>query len=811
MKPPPRYLAVLISLMGLGVPWPEVAFGQGQPGFSSSAVGVDAKDEAIRNVLGLQETPKNHEAARMIFRSKEKTKQRSRANLPTANRSEEVEWDRTVLGLEPRKSAISANASPPTRLREAVQAEQLARIRSILGFEARDDIASVHLAQRVDRAKEVLSRPAVASASTPGQQIKREPMPASSASSLEPVEVSADAPQLLSPIPIPTGEMIVAAIFGDGSAPKTPKRFRDEPLPMLADEFASKARRQDRRLPQLMLVPSTLSDEGEPSIEVLSGTPIEHRADHPDAIALATPSELTADYLDPLMPLLRTLRLASNQEDAANASMEIDLPISVVPGAPIVSEAANDEFVELPTANIDERKPYSPLVPLALKDPVSDESEAPVIALLRRIELPQKPILSTPSSQEALVESPEAVDIQIATRDESVQPDVDAGAVLKHQFIAEIALDEPWIPTPLRVAGLATTESDIPPLPPGFPPQALQAKLQYPATNTRDLPQLNKSLSARFDIFDPGMAAPISAETHELVTLREALSAWFDIFDPRMIAPRGVKLPIEDRLAARSTSDTESVAFDIFDGALLAHPDSGALFTTPVGLVRAQTLPNLATAPIDLRLNMMDSTGAPHIAASVPAESTIEEAMARRALATSASTVSREVLHESANGSSSERASVAAIAEPDEVRTNPLQGELISLNASELDQMRGGFETPTGLKISFGIERAVYINGNLVTTTSLNVSDLSKLSAGAAQAAGLSGASLGLIQNGPGNTFAPGQIAASSVATVIQNTLNDQKIQGVTLINATVNSLDLIRRSNVQSSILNGLTDSIRR
>lgn len=125
--------------------------------------------------------------------------------------------------------------------------------------------------------------------------------------------------------------------------------------------------------------------------------------------------------------------------------------------------------------------------------------------------------------------------------------------------------------------------------------------------------------------------------------------------------------------------------------------------------------------------------------------------------------------------------------------------------------MRGGFETPTGLKISFGIERAVYINGNLVTTTSLNVSDLSKLSAGAAQAAGLSGASLGLIQNGPGNTFAPGQIAASSVATVIQNTLNDQKIQGVTLINATVNSLDLIRRANVQSSILNGLTDSIRR
>ncbi len=622
-------------------------------------------------------------------------------------------------------------------------------------------------------------------------------------------------------MPAPTGEMIVAAIFGDGSAPKNPKHFRDEPLPMLADEFASNVRRQDRRLPLLMLVPSRLGDEGEPSTEPLSSDSVEHRGDHPNAIALATPSELTADYLDPLMPLLRALRMSGNQQDAANASMDGGLAIPDAPSAMIVAEAANDEYVELPTAGVDEREPYSPLAPLAITSRSSHESEAPVIALLTKIELPQKPILSTPSSTEVLVEL--------------VQPDVDAPTVPKQQSSAEIALGELWIPTPLKTAGPASNASDIPLLPPDIRPQLLQAKLQYPATDTRGLSQLNKSLSAQFDIFDPGMPAPISAETHELMALREALSTWFDIFDPRMIAPRAIKQPIEDQVTAGSTSDSEPQTFDIFDGALLAHPDSDALFTAPVGLVRAQTLPKFAIAPIDLRLSRMDSIESPYaqresdetaasriptaiatnpqeqITARVPKESTIEEAMARRTLAASAPIESREVPLESAKGANGTSDFFSAIAESDELRTNPLQGDLVSLSNSKLDQMRGGFETPTGLTISFGIERAVYINGNLVTTTSLNVSDLSKLSAGAAQAAGLSGASLGLIQNGQGNTFAPGQIAASSVATVIQNTLNDQKIQGITLINATVNSLDLIRRSNVQSSILNGLTDSLRR
>ncbi|NOV27106.1 flagellin [Cupriavidus necator] len=46
----------------------------------------------------------------------------------------------------------------------------------------------------------------------------------------------------------------------------------------------------------------------------------------------------------------------------------------------------------------------------------------------------------------------------------------------------------------------------------------------------------------------------------------------------------------------------------------------------------------------------------------------------------------------------------------------------------KLDDMRGGFEMP-GLQVSFGIERAVYINGDLVVATSINIPDVSRITA----------------------------------------------------------------------------------
>ncbi|MDF3885051.1 hypothetical protein [Cupriavidus basilensis] len=46
-----------------------------------------------------------------------------------------------------------------------------------------------------------------------------------------------------------------------------------------------------------------------------------------------------------------------------------------------------------------------------------------------------------------------------------------------------------------------------------------------------------------------------------------------------------------------------------------------------------------------------------------------------------------------------------------------------------LDDLRGGFDVGAGLQVSFGIERAVYINGALVVATSLTIPDVSRITA----------------------------------------------------------------------------------
>lgn len=144
------------------------------------------------------------------------------------------------------------------------------------------------------------------------------------------------------------------------------------------------------------------------------------------------------------------------------------------------------------------------------------------------------------------------------------------------------------------------------------------------------------------------------------------------------------------------------------------------------------------------------------------------------------------------------------------VRGAPWDGEALAMDKARLDTMRGGFTTGEGLKLSFGIERAVYINGNLVTTTSLNVSDLGAATAGRAASATVNG-SLALVQSGSGNTFLPGTVSSTAVGTVIQNTLDNQKIQHVTVVNATVNSMQVLRAMNLQHAVRTAITDSIRR
>ncbi|WP_293605229.1 hypothetical protein [Polaromonas sp. UBA4122] len=97
-----------------------------------------------------------------------------------------------------------------------------------------------------------------------------------------------------------------------------------------------------------------------------------------------------------------------------------------------------------------------------------------------------------------------------------------------------------------------------------------------------------------------------------------------------------------------------------------------------------------------------------------------------------------------------------------------------------LDHMRGGFDFGAGLFVSFGISRAVYINDQLVTTMSLQLGDITKLTPAQAAALGQQIISQTQVaQNGPGNTVEPGPVIVP-LATYIQNTLNNQTIRNQT-------------------------------
>ena len=141
-----------------------------------------------------------------------------------------------------------------------------------------------------------------------------------------------------------------------------------------------------------------------------------------------------------------------------------------------------------------------------------------------------------------------------------------------------------------------------------------------------------------------------------------------------------------------------------------------------------------------------------------------------------------------------------------------LGSEAVALSADKLDKVRGGFTTTNGAWVSFGIERAVYLNGELVTTTSLNIADLSKISGGQAQVTS-NGAvgSLAVLQSGAGNVFTPGTISSTAAGTVIQNTLDNQKINTITRIDAVVNSSSIMRSMNLQSSMQSAIVNSLRR
>ena len=120
----------------------------------------------------------------------------------------------------------------------------------------------------------------------------------------------------------------------------------------------------------------------------------------------------------------------------------------------------------------------------------------------------------------------------------------------------------------------------------------------------------------------------------------------------------------------------------------------------------------------------------------------------------------------------------------------------LAAGPDQLDQTRGGFETGEGLLLVLGVERLVSINGEMVASSKVNISDVSKLSPVQAEAL----AAVTLVQVGAGNVFSPGGPLPAG-ALVIQNSASGQLIRSQPTLNATVNSLSLFKGLNFEASL----------
>lgn len=75
----------------------------------------------------------------------------------------------------------------------------------------------------------------------------------------------------------------------------------------------------------------------------------------------------------------------------------------------------------------------------------------------------------------------------------------------------------------------------------------------------------------------------------------------------------------------------------------------------------------------------------------------------------------------------------------------------VPVDEGVLDQARGGFTVGPGLQLTLGIEREVSINGDVVSRTSVQLADISRLGAEQAQQASDALSAVKLVQNGRDN------------------------------------------------------------
>jgi hypothetical protein len=114
-----------------------------------------------------------------------------------------------------------------------------------------------------------------------------------------------------------------------------------------------------------------------------------------------------------------------------------------------------------------------------------------------------------------------------------------------------------------------------------------------------------------------------------------------------------------------------------------------------------------------------------------------------------------------------------------------------------LGDMRGGLDVGEDMQIAFGLTRSGSVNGVEQFSSTFRIDDLATLASGA----GLNPAQLALLQQGVGNVLDPGALVSltGNFGTVIQNTLDNQSIATMTVIDVSLQNV---------SGILSGISAS---
>ncbi len=144
---------------------------------------------------------------------------------------------------------------------------------------------------------------------------------------------------------------------------------------------------------------------------------------------------------------------------------------------------------------------------------------------------------------------------------------------------------------------------------------------------------------------------------------------------------------------------------------------------------------------------------------------------------------------------------------PDAPGPAGLGREWTPIDPQRLDGIRGGFQLPGGPLLAFGIERLVHVNGALVAQSSVRIPDIANITP--EQARALADFNRGLIvQTGEGNRVVTG---AGGGALVIQNSLDDQRINAVTRLDVSVDTLGIYKALNFNDALVDAQMGALGR